>query len=446
MKLNYLLLLALVSLMGLWSCSEDEDVYISEGEKIIGKGITSDTLSGAVKGTLVAGNTYYFKSDIIVNAGDTLLMQSGAKLIAIGDGTTTAKSPQITVNGTFMSLGTKDKQNYITVIDSYRDPANAFKGYWGGIQCGSKSGDLIIKWTHIEFVGGPSGPANDPAIYSEGSARYTILFSSESSNFVLEDSWIYGSKDDAIRCVGGKMSIMRNTFEMCGEKGGESFNVKSGAVGDIAYNLFIGAATNGAKLSNSGGSKIQCNVNIYNNTFVNCGMRQVKTGRGGSINTEAGAKGLIYNNLIVNCRFGLRVVVDTDTLNTKYNNQFYYGNDDAFVKEFNATAGISKPQKGDIYGKAKENDPLFVAYDVKKYDFTQSPLKAPADVYKQPYELNQVGTSNFRLQPTSGAIGKGKTDFSPVKAVTKTGVYGTDITLPGKDIGAYQADGSGNQH
>ena len=50
------------------------------------------------------------------------------------------------------------------------------------------------------------------------------------------------------------------------------------------------------------------NVRMYNNTIVNSGYRRSAAVRGGSINFEEGAGGMAYNNLIVNCKFGLRVV------------------------------------------------------------------------------------------------------------------------------------------
>lgn len=117
------------------ACHKAEIVKISEPVIQAGQGITSDTLKGAVKGTMLSGKTYYFKEDIVVNAGDTLLMQAGVKLISLGTGGSYINSPQITVNGTFISLGTPDRQNYITTTDANRKESNAFAGFWGGIQC-----------------------------------------------------------------------------------------------------------------------------------------------------------------------------------------------------------------------------------------------------------------------------------------------------------------------
>lgn len=446
------LITAVVSVFLLSACHQEEIVTLSVPLVEAGSPITSETLSGSIKGTMVSGKTYYFSSDITVNDGDTLLMQSGVKLIAIGDGSSAAKSPQLSIHGTFISLGTQANPNYITVSDAQRTAANAFAGIWGGIVAtpaaptGSKvykGGDLILKWTHIEFAGGPSGTGNAP--YASGDPRYMILFNNIEKNFILEDCWLYGSKDDMIRTTGGKISIMRNTFESGGQAGGEFFNMKSGTVGDLAYNMMIGAATNSLKAANTGTTAIQCNVNMYNNTMVNGGWRQTKAGRGGSIDFEQGARGAAYNNLIVNCRFGLRVVSDTDIPNTTYGNQYYYGNSAGIVAQFIATDGVGKRISSDIYGTApKQNNPVFYGFDVDKFDYSTQTGAVSYSV--QPAYLLTVGTSNFRLMGTSPAIGKGKTDFSPLRAVTATGTYGATITLPGKDIGAYQSDGSGNQH
>jgi len=55
------------------------------------------------------------------------------------------------------------------------------------------------------------------------------------------------------------------------------------------------------------------------------------------------------------------------------------------------------------------------------------------------------------LQSGSPAIGKGTTDASKVAPIT-AGIpvdpnFGaTQITAPGKDMGCYQTDGTGNQH
>ncbi len=464
MKALYSLCIAIGSSLLMASCHKSELREIAGTVVQVSSPITSDTLKGAVKGTLLTGKTYYFKSDITVNDGDTLQMQAGVKLIAIGDGNTYATSPEIIVHGTFISLGTQDQPNWITVGNSTDlhtqatagNYANVFQGFWGGIvfspaaasatDASPKGGDGIFKWTHLEFAGGPSGPADDPTIYSpQGSPRYAIYFGNITKNFVLEDSWVFGSKDDAIRVAGGKINVMRNTFELCGLAGGEFFNMKSGTVGDLAYNMMIGAATNALKASDAGSTGTQCNVNMYNNTMVNCGFRQTKSGRGGSIDFEKAAKGTAYNNLIVNCRFGMRITSDADVQNVAYNNQLFYGESQKIVAQFYSADGVGKTQSADIYSTTpQQNDPLFSSYNLTQFDYSANP--GPLSYSQQPSYLVTVGSSNFHLQLNSPAVGKGKLNFTPLNAVTTTGTLAATVTPPGKDLGAYQTDGTGNQH
>lgn len=459
---NILLTLAGLGLM-LSACHKEEVVKISPPLIETANGITTDTLKGTVKGTLLAGKTYYFKSDITVNDGDTLLLQSGVHLIAIGDGLTAATSPEIFMHGTFISLGTQANPNYITVqnaADLHAQAANqdyskALLGWWGGITCtpsaataknpSPKGGDAIIKWTHIEFAGAPAGPADDQSFYTSGSPRYNMYFANITKNLIIEDSWFFGSKDDNVRTAGGKISIMRNTFELCGGVGGEFFNMKSGTVGDLAYNMCIGSATNSLKASDSGASGTQCNVTMYNNTMVNGGFRQTKTGRGGSIDYEQAAKGQIFNNLIVNCRFGVRITTDADVKNITYNNQAYYGYSPALVGQFYSTDGTGVKQSADVLSTTPQaNNPAFYGYDVNQYNFTANP--GPITAKLQPYNVIAISNGNFKLLAASPVLGKGKADITPLGAVKTTGIYGTTITPPGKDIGAYQNDGTGNQH
>lgn len=436
----------LAGIVTLTACHKAEIVNVSQANISAGQSITSDTLSGTIKGTLLSGRTYYFRTNLTINKGDTLLMQEGAKLLAMGDGKSTATSPQISCNGTFISLGTADKHNFISVPDNQRTTASIGKGLWGGIQCGATSGDVIIKWTHIEFAGGPAGTDADPAVYTSGDPRYSLVYTNINGNFILEDSWIYGTTDDGLRVLHGKISIMRNTFEVNGKIGGESVNLKNGTVGDVAYNLSIGAATNGFKVSNSGEGPVQTNVNVYNNTMINNGQRQLKSGRGGSINFEKGAQGKIYNNVIINCRFGLRITSDADVAHISYNNQFNYASDQRFINQFNVSDGTAVNKSGDIRSSTPAtNNPLFATYDVNQFDFTK--VTIPLDISAMPLTIITAGTYNFNLLPGSPALKKGDADIiKPMKSVPQGGLYGATTQGPSVDMGAYPADGSGNLH
>jgi hypothetical protein len=465
MKNYFNIITAALGLMLVSACHKAENAKISAIVVNSGNTITSDTLSGSVKGTLLSGRTYYFASNITVNGGDTLLMQAGSKLIALGDGMTWQTAPEIFVHGTFISLGTQANPNYITVSNAaslkaqaaQQNYTNVFQGWWGGIFAEPgpvtaadptpKGGDMIIKWTHLEFAGGPSGPDDDQVVYTpQGSPRWTIYFANISKNFVLEDSWIYGSRDDGMRVAGGHVDISRNTYELCGVAAGEACNLKSGSVGDIDYNMVIGAATNAFKISDAGSTGTQCNINCYNNTIVNCGWRQSSTsGHGGSIDFEKSAKGNAYNNMIVNCAVGLRILSSADYKNIVFNNQLFYGYNAAIVGTFYATDGKETFAANDIYSSTPQNNnPQFYGYDVNAYNYTSFP--APVTANNQTPLIVMVGNSSFHIPNTSPAYGKGTTAFSSYNTGTSTGAYAPNVTAPGSDIGAYQVNGNGNQH
>jgi len=450
------------------ACKKDAEVTLTPDEPVLGSFINEgDTLNTknasngrAIKGTLKAGGTYYLHSDYgdaVINAGDTLLIQSGVKVYFTGPSTgptaigTQNHAPGLKVNGTLIVLGAKDKPVVFTVqdpalrSDPAKDPQNpntdpAFKGYWGGIQGGVTAGDIIIKWARLEYLGGLA-PATDPR---PNRARYGIFLQNPNSNFVLEDSWLYGSFDDMVRVAGCKYEIMRNTFEKVGFQAGECVNVKSGSVGDIAYNLVVGGTGNAFKSANAGGLSPQANMNMYNNTIVNTGYRQAKVGEGGSLEFENQGRGN-SNNLLVNCAFGLGVmgangsVPAADLPNVKYGNTYNYGDNTSITSQFLPAGYVTAQQSSDINGgngtTPGANNPKFVNF----------PLPAPIgfDFISHDY----VGTYDFHLAAGSPAIDKGFTGFAPYAVVKLDAVYGaTEITAPGKDIGAFQQDHKGNQH
>ena len=444
------------------SCKDSVEVAVPV--RTVGQNFVGDTLKSPIKGTIASRTApYYMISDVTINDGDTLLIQSGVKILVIGNPKSTStfgqatNNPGFIVNGTMLSLGTKTAPVVMTINDNLKgDPSAvqnattdpAFKGYWGGINADGAS-LLVLKWTDLGYVGGPYG-ANAPTGYAAGDAKYGISMLAKKSNaqFVLEDSYLHGSVDDFIRLQSCKFSVMRNRFEKTGKAGGEGINVKAGSLGDIAYNTFVGGATNGSKVASVAAAPVQSNVNTYNNTYVNCGYRQTKSGRGGSINYEVQAAGKVYNNLIVNCRFGLRMRSDDlpDLTKTAYNNQYYYGSTADQVAEFNAaTAGsVTTNQSGDTRGAAGTNDPKFQSLDLTTAAGTTA---APSTTMQWTNFLKT--TDNLRLQASSPAIGKGTAiTFAPVNAVSALNVKGLftpTTTAPGADAGAYQANGTGNQ-
>lgn len=423
-------------------------------------------LCGSIKGTMLTGKTYTVGCDVTINAGDTLTIQPGVHI-------NVKNKSGIFVKGTLVSLGTKAQQVYITV-DSLsalkndtpnRDPATdpAFSGGWAGLYCASSCPMLILKWTHVEFGGAGLSIAQGAIVNQSAGTAFSILFQNKDGIFVMEDSWLYGGVDDPIRISNGKICMMRNTYEKAGLHGGDCLNCKGGTVGDMAYNLFVGIATNGQKASNKGQpvGASQTNIRMWNNTFVSCGWRQIQTGRGANINFEEGAKGMAYNNLMVNCKFGLRIVNNpaADTANIRYGNNYEYGDSLKVVNQIYPTnAGLSGgwtiPQLTDIPdynsflpanyhpGDTYDGTPVVQRNNPMFYNFF---LPVPNNIPL--YGIQAVGNYDFRLQPGSPAIGKGYTGLIPLALVPVDPRYGvTEITPPGNDIGAFQLNGTGNQH
>jgi hypothetical protein len=452
------------------SKSSNQNVSISGQEfsagSFIDNGDTLNSKAGSngrtIKGTLKAGQTYYLCSlyaDATINTGDTLVVQSGVKVLLVGPTSgagaigTQDHAPGIVVNGTFLCLGTKASPNLFSVADASlksdptKDPQSpatdpAFKGYWGGIQGGVGSGDIIIKWTRFEYLGGLT-PLS--ATSRAGLARYGVWLTNPAANFVLEDCWLYGSNNDMIRPAGGKYEILRNTFEKVGLTAGECVNVKSGSTGDIAYNLVVGGTGNAFKTDNAGGLSPQSNMNCYNNTVITTGYRQAKAGEGGSIDFQDGGRGLSYNNFLIDCAYGLGVLGGggatpaADTANVRYGYTYNYGDSTIFTTQFLPAGFITVQQPSDINGgngtTPGANNPEFVNYPLPRATGTNF---SAADY---------VGGYNFHLSANSPALGKGYTGFQAYGSVKVDPVFGaTEITAPGKDIGAFQSDGTGNQH
>jgi hypothetical protein len=447
----------------LYSCTKTDNKDLWEAVVTPASPVSDSVpLKGTIKGTMLAGKTYTIGADVFINAGDTLTIQEGVTINVAGP-------YGIGVKGSLISLGTSDHPNRFTYpgatktdqpgMDPNKD--SAYKGRWIGIIGATTCPMMIFKWTHIEF-GGVAIPSAS-AIKQIFASPYPVFFQNPAGIFVLEDSWLYGSVDDPFRILGGKIAVLRNTFEKCGYLGGEAMNAKAGTIGNFAYNLCIGMATNGPKLSNSGAAVgvPGSNVRMYNNTIVNCGYRRQASGRGGSIDFEEGAAGMAYNNLIVNCKFGLRVVQNpiADTSNLRYGFNYTYADSQSVANNIYPSMAVSvcitqaigtdipapssflpvgwKP--GDIYTAPGSllgiNDPRFI----------NGPVPMPAGLMLR--DVATVGNYNFRLKTGSPCIGKSFTGFAPRGDVPVDPVRGvTELTPPGRDLGAYQFNGSGNQH
>jgi hypothetical protein len=255
----------------------------------------------------------------------------------------------------------------------------------------------------------------------------------------------------------------------------------------MAYNLFVGGATNATKSSSDGHTTRQCQMAMFNNTYINCGQRSElknQTGlKGGDIEIENNSRALAFNNLMVNCRYGLRVaggvsgakVYLADTAQgstsdfipkTAYGYNYYYADDSSMTNQFLPTniaqAVVTTPQSTGIPNMAAflgSNYTFGKIYDgsslVSKNNpmFTNFPLPAAAGSWKLQASIDNY---KFSLSSTSPALGAGTTTAFSVPSSAANGFALAPISnnfgvtqkyvTPGKDMGCYQADGSGNQH
>ncbi len=506
-KLGLATMVAFALTLSFSSCGDKTEVSAPFFQA--GKPIDASTTGGAVKGTMLANTTYRISTDLVVNEGDTLVIQPGVRIyMGAADAAKNGGNSvtNLIVRGTLLSLGTKEKPIYFTVENQAKtdtpgatvtdangivDPA--YKGIWGGILGDSKTKLMVIKWTHVEFGCGKLAASPVSGITS-GNPAYMISFVNPVGVFILEDSWVYGGVDDPIRIQGGLFNVMRNTFEKGGLFGGESLNVKAGSVGNYAYNLTIGSATNGPKASNKGTNKPQANVYMYNNTILNSGYRRDKPGRGGSLNFEEGAKGLAFNNIVVNCKYGLRILTadkgsssqysnnplppaDFTNPNITYGNNLYYVDNVELANQIypiESGTGMPAGANADIPNFSTLGITLTSTFPLSKsvvtiYDGAKAVQASGTNpLFKtftlpatKPSDIAYASGFDFNLQSGSPAIGKGFTGFPPITTLSSTDANNTtttitlpisanfgssSITPPNKDLGAYPMDGSGNKH
>jgi hypothetical protein len=389
---------------------------------------------GAVEGEWGPFRTYTIKGSLNVPAGKKLIVREGTTIIVDGDGKQ-GTSPEISVAGSFYSYGTEANPVLFTVPQAKRTKENIFAGLWGGILGTIESPEMAIIYTRIEYVGGPASAGTNIVTsgeLKEGDPRGGLYYTNPNGKFVMQNSTIAYSKDDGMRVNQGTLLITNNTYILNGQTGGEALNVKSGCRGDVAFNTFYQAATNGIKWSNSDDRTPQTDVNVYNNTAINCGWRQTKSGRGGSFNLEKGGRGKVYNNIVVNCKFGVRFPKspdNPDVANSAVGFNFYYGANDVVTAQFYPTS-ISTVAKGDLEtaNDVSTGTPNFVTLTVTPFDQVAA---------ANPANMDFPAAFNLKLAAGSPALAKGKTGWAT--KFTSHSVDGKtyNVPAPANYIGAF---------
>lgn len=421
------------------ACSKDKDDDNRDdddgGEVIVG-GISGD-LSAI---TFESGKTYEVTGDLIVPEGKSVTIPAGVTF-EFQEGKF-GEAWFIEVKGSLYVLGEADKRVVFKPSAALlASPKNQGIGQlWGGIIGTNVAGDLVIKYADILHAGGAVREENAMAQpltggggeLNAGDASYALYYirqreMRQDGIFVLLNSKIAFTPDDAIRINGGKTLMAYNVFEVTGGTGGDAVNIKAGTSGDFGFNLFYNLATNGLKSADTGpGERSRLETNFYNNTILNSGYRRAEAGRGAGLNYESNSYGKCYNNLLVNNRFGLRLVAGEARPNMEklfYGHNWYYGAVQAIVDEFyptNRTSSVgligndpSAPVPvTDVAGAPKENNPDFVNYDPSTFTFSGND-----NIANDPLARNITpipANADFHLKPGSAALTGGKVDFGPV--------------------------------
>jgi hypothetical protein len=406
------------------ACSSNTDLVSATANypKVPASFVKSKNLTGTLKGTLKQDSTYYLTGSVAVAKGDTLAIQPGATIIAKGN-------YQIQVSGTLLSLGTEAKQVTFTSQDASRFTDLAtYTGHWGGFVFDSTAVYVYMRFTHVNFTGGPDSSGKAQATF-DVSASQTY---NGGAHIIVEDNWFYGGIDDGIHLAGNiTVSIKRNVFQRLGGPDGETMNIKGGVKGDIAYNYIWSAANNGIKIQTGKVLVPQTNLNVFNNTIVDGGFRKVGEATN-AILIDAWTRANIFNNVIVGNHTGINITTKADTTNTHYGNNLIYAPADSLSAFIYPAGSHGKKQSTDITGST-------LALCNSVFTTWAQPTTTLPD--------NTLQDGNVpSLSSGSPAIGKGITSAPFTYFITSLdGKNGTADVL-NKDLGAYPTDNSGNKH
>lgn len=343
----------------------------------------------------------------IVPEGKSLYIEPGATIIADN----TDLKPEIVVLGNLYSMGTAEKPVVFTVENSSK--SDRFSRNWGGIICGMKSEEVYLSYTTMEYCGAQTTEESESYKHQlfkteTGEGVPALHFCNPDGKLVVDHCTFFNNAEDHMYITGGNSIITYNKFISNGFDGGEAINYKSECLADIAYNLIYDANTNGFKLSNAGFVNMQSHLVCYNNTIVNTGWRRPKV-KGGSIWLETGILVELYNNLVYDCRWGLkRSTSEGEDAASVLTPNYYFASTQKGVDQMEADEenGIINGAADIISKTPGDKDPLFVNY-------TQQ-ANVNINVSSNEGDVPQTWNSNwdFHLQAQSPAIAGGTTNFT----------------------------------
>lgn len=386
--------------------------------------VQQTNVSGNVEGTWNNTKIYTVSGTITVAEGKALTIEEGTTIIF-----DPATHPEFIVKGNLYCKGTEQNPVKLTVPDSSKTEANKFGKLWGGIFGTNTCAEMLIEHTIIEYGGATtteeSVSVKDGLYKAVSGENVPVLnYANVNGKLVFRNNTVRNFQEDGLYLEGGQMIIANNVFYTTGLTGGHAINIKSGVLADVAYNLIYGVNTNGLKLSNSGDRTPQAYVKAYNNTIVNAGWRRPDV-KGGSIWLEKNVRVDLANNLLANCRFGVkRDTKNKEDVRSTINNGHYYGYTQTGVDQFQPSADIVKDTNAIISNVVGANDPMFVNYPVNT-DGNNATFNTAWDFHLQAGApgLNK-GKTSLSLHFASGLVLNGTTYSSPAIG-TYIGAYST---------------------
>ena len=391
MKTNYLLLISLFVALFIAGCEKDD--LEDDGTPKPGDGIF-----GEVSGTWEKNKTYVVTGHLEIPEGKSLTIEEGAKVV-FSDSTLAL---EVIIRGSLYCYGTATNPVVFTVPEEWVKSSDYLYGrLWAGMVAARTSEAVVMENTIVEHGGQlttEESPSVRAGLYKAKAGKHlpALYYGNVNGSLVVINSIFRHLSDDALYVEGGKTIIANNVIYAIGDPKEDAINLKSGVEADVAFNLLYSPNTAALKMGNDGEREPQLHAIVYNNTIINGGWRRPEI-KGGSIWVEKSVFAELYNNMIVNCRYGIkRDPGNPEDHRSVFANTLYYGYTQEAVDQFQPSdeivAGIN-----DIIGtKPGENDPKFINY----------PLDT--DMMNAAYDMNW----DFHLEADSPALNKGKTDFT----------------------------------
>lgn len=316
------------------------------------------------QGALVWTKDTTLTESVEIPIGTSLYIEPGVKVTCKSD----VQVPiEIVVLGNLYCMGSAQKP--VVFTSDTQKPES-----WGGIICGYNAEEVVLNHVEVAYAG--ATPTESSASFQNHLFKTTIdggvpafHFCNVNGKFVIANCFFHDNYNDQTYFTGGKGVIINNIFADSGNAadGGEAINVKAGCKLDIANNLIYNACTNAFKLSNAGNSETipLTEMTVYNNTMVNCGWRRSKNKKGGSVWVEKAAKPVFVNNLIYDCRYGLKQPKQdgADMEHSRLTPNYYYASTDIGVAQMAKGANLGIWFDTDIKSSvAGQLNPLFKSF------------------------------------------------------------------------------------